>query len=44
VRDWLSDTGWNREPPAPALPDDVVGSTRDRYMEALKILTGEVIT
>ena len=43
VRDWLSDFGWNREPPAPELPEDIVVSTRDRYMEALSKLTGEVI-
>jgi phosphoribosylaminoimidazole-succinocarboxamide synthase len=43
VRDWLSDAGWNREPPAPELPDDIVSSTRDRYMQALKTLTGQTI-
>ena len=43
VRDWLTDTGWNREPPAPELPDDIVSSTRERYMEALRMLTGQVI-
>ena len=43
VRDWLSDAGWNREPPAPELPDEVVTSTRERYMEALSLLTGDSI-
>ena len=41
VRDWLLASGWNREPPAPALPEDVVRKTRDRYLTALRRLTGE---
>jgi phosphoribosylaminoimidazole-succinocarboxamide synthase len=41
VRDWLIESGWNREPPAPELPADVVGKTRERYLEALKRLTGQ---
>src|SRR5215831_19614120 len=41
VRDWLDRSGWNHEPPAPALPEDVVLHTRDRYLEALRRLTGE---
>ncbi|OGF04047.1 MAG: phosphoribosylaminoimidazolesuccinocarboxamide synthase [Candidatus Eisenbacteria bacterium RBG_16_71_46] len=40
VRDWLDASGWNHEPPAPALPDDVVRKTRERYLEALRRLTG----
>jgi phosphoribosylaminoimidazole-succinocarboxamide synthase len=41
VRDWLeAEESWDRTPPAPALPDDVVGATRDRYVEAYEILTG----
>ena len=40
VRDWLTEAGWNREPPAPALPDDIVEKTRDRYVDAFKRLTG----
>jgi phosphoribosylaminoimidazole-succinocarboxamide synthase len=43
VRDYLSDQGWNQEPPAPLLPDEVVSKTRERYQEAYKRLTGEVI-
>jgi phosphoribosylaminoimidazole-succinocarboxamide synthase len=39
VRDWLDRTGWNRQPPAPALPDDVVKGTAERYEEALAWLT-----
>jgi phosphoribosylaminoimidazole-succinocarboxamide synthase len=40
VRDWLDRTGWNHEPPAPALPADVVSKTRDRYLEAMRRLMG----
>ncbi len=39
VRDWLTEAGWNREPPAPELPPDVVLKTRERYLEALHRLT-----
>jgi phosphoribosylaminoimidazole-succinocarboxamide synthase len=41
VRDWLDRSGWNHEPPAPALPDDVVRKTSERYREAMQKLTGE---
>jgi phosphoribosylaminoimidazole-succinocarboxamide synthase len=41
VRDWLSASGWNREPPAPPLPDDIVRRTSERYHEAFRRLTGE---
>jgi len=40
VRDWLDQSGWDHEPPAPALPDDVVAKTSARYLEAMKRLTG----
>jgi len=40
VRDWLDQSGWDHEPPAPALPPDVVAKTRERYLEALHRLTG----
>jgi len=43
VRDYLSDQGWNQEPPAPLLPDEVVSETTKRYQEAYKRLTGELI-
>jgi phosphoribosylaminoimidazole-succinocarboxamide synthase len=39
VRDWLIATGWNREPPPPVLPDDVVAGTADKYREAFRRLT-----
>jgi phosphoribosylaminoimidazole-succinocarboxamide synthase len=40
VRDFLERTGWNKTPPAPALPPDVVAGTRARYAEAYERLTG----
>ncbi len=40
VRDYATSTGWDRNPPAPALPDDVVAATRARYIEAYERLTG----
>jgi phosphoribosylaminoimidazole-succinocarboxamide synthase len=40
VRDWLDHGGWNHEPPAPALPPDVVRRTQERYLEAWRRLTG----
>jgi phosphoribosylaminoimidazole-succinocarboxamide synthase len=39
VRDWCEETGWNKEPPAPELPADVVAGTRSRYVEAFERLT-----
>ena len=41
VRDWASGTGWDRTPPAPAIPDDVVAQTREKYVEAYERITGE---
>ena len=41
VRDWLDATGWDKSSPPPALPDDVVLKTREKYVEAYEILTGE---
>jgi phosphoribosylaminoimidazole-succinocarboxamide synthase len=40
VRDWCERTGWDKEPPGPALPADVVAGTRARYVEAFERLTG----
>lgn len=40
VRDYLDRVAWDRKPPALALPDDVVASTRQRYVEAFRLLTG----
>jgi len=41
VRDWASGTGWDKTPPAPAIPDDVVEQTRERYVTAYERLAGE---
>jgi phosphoribosylaminoimidazole-succinocarboxamide synthase len=40
VRDWLEGTGWDKTPPPPALPPEVVASTRSRYVEAYERLSG----
>ncbi len=41
VRDWLAQSGWNKQPPAPMLPEEVVEATSRRYCEAYERLTGE---
>jgi phosphoribosylaminoimidazole-succinocarboxamide synthase len=41
VRDWASQTGWDKNPPAPEIPEDVVAGTRSRYVEAYEKITGE---
>ena len=41
VRDWAAGSGWDKQPPAPAIPDDVVAGTRARYVEAYELITGE---
>jgi phosphoribosylaminoimidazole-succinocarboxamide synthase len=40
VRDFVANSGWNKEPPAPTLPDEVIAGTRDRYVAAYERLTG----
>ena len=44
VRDWLEASGWDKEPPAPTLPPEVVEGTLSRYREAYRLLTGEDLT
>jgi phosphoribosylaminoimidazole-succinocarboxamide synthase len=41
VRDWASASGWDKTPPAPEIPDDVVAGTRERYEDAYERITGE---
>ncbi len=41
VRDWLTASGWNKEPPAPELPPEIVKETSERYQEAYRRLTGK---
>jgi phosphoribosylaminoimidazole-succinocarboxamide synthase len=40
VRDWLESSGWNKQPPAPHIPADVLQKTADKYREAQQLLTG----
>jgi len=44
VRDYLERIGWNKQPPAPELPADVVAATRDKYREAYQRVTGHALT
>jgi phosphoribosylaminoimidazole-succinocarboxamide synthase len=41
VRDYLERIGWNKQPPGPELPADIVKATEEKYIEALRILTGK---
>ena len=41
MRDWASGTGWDKNPPAPEIPEDVVAGTRAKYVEAYELVTGE---
>ncbi|MDD5382787.1 MAG: phosphoribosylaminoimidazolesuccinocarboxamide synthase [Candidatus Margulisbacteria bacterium] len=41
LRDYLESIGWNKEPPAPKLPEEVVQRTREKYLEAFRQLTGK---
>ncbi|MGE0445200.1 MAG: phosphoribosylaminoimidazolesuccinocarboxamide synthase [Vicinamibacterales bacterium] len=43
VRDYLEDIRWNKQPPVPSLPDEVVARTREKYLEAFRRLTGREI-
>ena len=43
VRDWLDEHGWDHEPPAPSLPEDVILRTSQRYQDAFRKLTGETL-
>lgn len=42
VRDWLESTGWNKHPPAPKLPEGVVRTTRSKYLDAFRLITGRL--
>jgi phosphoribosylaminoimidazole-succinocarboxamide synthase len=41
VRDWAAHSGWDKRPPAPEIPQDIVTGTRARYVEAYELITGE---
>ena len=40
VRDYLEQIRWNKQPPVPSLPDEVVAKTREKYIEAFRRLSG----
>ena len=40
VREYLERIAWDKQPPVPSLPDDVVARTRDKYLDAFRRLTG----
>lgn len=41
VRDWASSTGWDKSPPAPEIPAEIVERTREKYLQAYELITGE---
>jgi phosphoribosylaminoimidazole-succinocarboxamide synthase len=43
VRDYLESIRWNKQPPAPELPEDVVRKTENKYKDALRELTGIIL-
>jgi len=43
VRDYLESTGWNKQPPAPALPPEIVGAARGRYLDVYQRITGRAL-
>ena len=44
VRDYLSDVGWNKEPPAPELPEEVINQTSEKYLEAYRLIVGQELS
>lgn len=43
VRDYLKDIGFNKQPPAPVLPEDIIANTRDKYLDIYRMLTGSAL-
>jgi len=43
LRDYLEKVDWDKRPPAPKLPEEVIARTREKYLEAYRLLTGESI-
>jgi len=41
VRDWATASGWDKSPPAPAIPGEVVARTREKYLQAYELIAGE---
>ena len=44
VRDYLSEVGWNKQPPAPHLPENVINRTSEKYLEAYRLIVGRELT
>ncbi|HHV37346.1 MAG TPA: phosphoribosylaminoimidazolesuccinocarboxamide synthase [Candidatus Cloacimonetes bacterium] len=44
IRDFLTQSGWDKNPPAPALPEEIINKTRDKYLVAHKIITGKELS
>ena len=44
IRDYLNTTAWDKQPPAPELPEDVIAKTREKYLEIYKIITGKELS
>jgi phosphoribosylaminoimidazole-succinocarboxamide synthase len=44
IRDFVTDSGWDKTPPAPALPQEVISKTREKYIQIYKVITGDVDT
>ena len=44
VRDYLSEVGWNKQPPTPHLPEDVINRTSEKYLEAYRLIVGRELT
>ena len=44
VRDWLTESGWNKEPPAPMLPPEIIEATTKRYQQAYEKITGRKLS
>jgi phosphoribosylaminoimidazole-succinocarboxamide synthase len=40
VRDWLETTDWDKNSPPPAMPNEIVQKTRDKYIEVAELITG----
>ena len=40
LRDWLEEVGFNKKPPAPRIPAEIAAKTREKYLEAFRLLTG----
>jgi len=41
IRDFVSESGWDKTPPAPSLPEEVVFKTREKYIQIYKVITGD---